>query len=123
MMKTTIWVLNTAMVFKCGQMAPNTKGIGPTTEHKVKGAFSTQTETNTKGPSSMTSQMGWERIRAVMALCILACGKMTYSTGREALRGPTDPLMLETTTWARSTVLVAISGQRVTLIKVNGSII
>jgi hypothetical protein len=102
-------------------MAPSIKGIGPTIEHKAKGAFSMLTETNTMGPSSMTSQMGWERIRVVMALCIQACGKMTYSTDREALRGPMGPLMLETTTWERSMVLAAISGQRVTLIKVNGS--
>lgn len=114
------WVLDTAMVFKFGQMEQNTEDTGKTTELTGQDASGMLMEINLKVNSKMTNQMAKELIPARMAQFTRVCGSTMCSMARARQFGQMVLVLQVTTRKVEKVDLELTAGLKATSTKVNG---
>jgi len=101
-------------------MVPNTKDTGRIIELMAKVASGMLMVICLKETSSMTSQMEWELTPALMGLSTLACGLMTFSTGKGRRVGLMALLSSVITKRGRKMEWVVTHGLKEISIRANG---
>lgn len=113
-------IINTATVFKSGQMVPDMRACGKTVKLVVKASFGMLMATYLKESGRMIKQMAMEYISIQMEQVIRATGKMIYNMAKAKNFGLMEVNTSETIIWVRRMAKENIGGLTAVIIMDNG---